>query len=81
MYLYVDKREVLTRVPDELLEMFGQPVHVMDMPLTAEKKLARADTAKVIAGINEKGFYLQLPPKKEDYMLDLYPDRPVTGVR
>ncbi len=81
MYLYVDKREALTRVPEALLEMFGQPVHVMDMPMKADRKLARADTEKVLEGITEKGYYLQMPPPKEEYLLDLHANRPVTGVR
>jgi uncharacterized protein YcgL (UPF0745 family) len=53
----------------------------MDMPLTAERKLARADTAKVLESIRDQGFYLQMPPPKEDYMLDIHMDRPETGVR
>lgn len=81
MYLYVDKREGLERVPDALIEIFGAPVHSMDMPLTAERKLARADTAKVLESIRDQGFYLQMPPPKEDYMLDIHMDRPETGVR
>ena len=81
MYLYVDKREGLERVPEALIEIFGTPVHFMDMPLTAERKLARADTAKVLESIRDQGFYLQMPPPKEDYMLDIHMDRPETGVR
>jgi len=81
MYLYVDKREGLERVPDALKEMFGAPVHIMDMPLTAERKLARAETAKVLTGIQDQGFYLQMPPPKEDYLLDIHINRPETGVR
>jgi uncharacterized protein YcgL (UPF0745 family) len=81
MYLYVDKRDGLERVPEELREMFGTPTHIMDMPLTAERKLARADSEKVMNGIQERGFYLQMPPPKEDYMLDIHVNRPATGVR
>nr|WP_067288495.1 YcgL domain-containing protein [Marinobacterium profundum] len=81
MYLYVEKRELLTRVPEALLTMFGTPVHLMDMPVKPGRKLARIDVEKMLAGIVEKGYYLQMPPPKEDYMLDLYPDRPETGVR
>ncbi|RVU29540.1 MULTISPECIES: YcgL domain-containing protein [Neptunomonas] len=82
MYLYVDKREQLERVPEPLLEMFGKPVHVMDMPLTSERKLARVeDTQKLLDDVAENGFYLQMPPPKDDYMLDLYKNRPETGVR
>ncbi|MBS97283.1 MAG: YcgL domain-containing protein [Oceanospirillaceae bacterium] len=81
MYLYVDKRDGLARVPEELLELFGKPVHAMDMPMKADRKLARVDAEKVLEGITEKGYYLQMPPPKEEYMLDLFRNRPETGVR
>ncbi|MCP4596591.1 YcgL domain-containing protein [Neptuniibacter sp.] len=81
MYLYVDKRDQLNKVPEALMEMFGAAKHVMDIPLTADRKLARVDTEKVISEIQEKGFYLQMPPPKDDYMLDLHKDRPESGVR
>ncbi|WP_372737273.1 YcgL domain-containing protein [Neptunomonas sp.] len=81
MYLYVDKKDLLKRVPDALVEMFGKPSHLMDMPVRPGRKLARVDVEKMLQGIKEKGFYLQMPPPKEDYMLDLYPNRPETGVR
>ncbi len=81
MYLYVDKMEKMTRVPDPLKEMFGAPVHVFDMLLTPEKQLSRVDAVKVLEDIREKGYFLQMPPPKDDYLLDLYQDRPQTGVR
>ncbi|KAA0874204.1 YcgL domain-containing protein [Nitrincola tapanii] len=81
MYLYVDKRNGLDSVPEALMERFGKALHVMDMPMTAERKLARVDTEKVLQAIRDQGFFLQMPPPKDDYMLDLYRDRPETGVR
>jgi uncharacterized protein YcgL (UPF0745 family) len=81
MYLYVEKAQQLRKVPDGLKEMFGTAIHVMDMPLKADRQLARVDTLKLLSEIGEKGFYLQMPPPKEDYMLDFNPDRPTTGVR
>ena len=81
MYLYVDKRDALKKVPDTLMDMFGKAQHIMDMPLTAERQLARVEIDKVLEGIRDKGYYLQMPPPREDYMLDLYRDRPETGVR
>lgn len=72
MYLYVDKKEGMERVPDELKEIFGKPEEVMTLLITEEKKLARTDGARVLAQIEEKGFYLQMPPAKEAYLLDLY---------
>lgn len=72
MYLYVDKRQGLAEVPAVLLERFGKPVSVMTLILSPEKTLARAKASDVMAAIREKGFYLQLPPAKEEYLLDLY---------
>lgn len=72
MYLYVVKAEGLQRVPEALLQMFGKPKHYVTLLLTPERKLARAEASKVLAELSERGFYLQMPPAREDYMLDLY---------
>ena len=72
MYLYVDKRQGLAEVPEALLERFGQPVSAMTLILTPEKPLARVKASEVMAAIRDKGFYLQMPPAKEEYLLDLY---------
>lgn len=71
MYLYVEKKEQLEKVPEALLQAFGTAQHVMDMLLTPERKLARADTEKVMGEIMEKGFYLQMPPAQEEYIQHL----------
>ena len=68
MYLYVNKQDKLEKIPEALRQSFGPGEHVMDMLLTPERKLARADTEKVIENIRNKGFYLQMPPSQEDYI-------------
>ena len=68
LYLYVDSREELSRVPDALVAQLGQLSLVMTMLVSTEKKLARAEPTKVLEEIEEKGFYLQMPPAPEDYM-------------
>ncbi|MDT8895718.1 YcgL domain-containing protein [Halomonas sp. I1] len=72
MYLFVDKRMGLAEVPEALLEHFGEPIPAMSLLLTEEKVLARTTGAAIMAAIAEKGYYLQMPPAKEDYLLDLY---------
>jgi len=62
MYLYVDKARGLVDVPEVLMTQFGEPEAVMTPILDPQRKLARADTAEVLADIAEKGFYLQMPP-------------------
>ncbi|MCC6077111.1 YcgL domain-containing protein [Pseudomonas sp. GCM10022188] len=68
MYLYVDKREALTRVPEALLSVFGAPQHVFDMLLTPERKLAREEAGQVLENIEKQGFHLQMPPPEEEYI-------------
>ncbi|MEQ6916571.1 YcgL domain-containing protein [Halomonas aquatica] len=72
MYLYVDKRQGLDEVPEALLAQFGKPIAAMTLILTPQKTLGRAKALDVMAAIREKGYYLQMPPPKEDYLLDLY---------
>ncbi|MCF7982561.1 MAG: YcgL domain-containing protein [Pseudomonadales bacterium] len=72
MYLYVDKKAGITKVPESLLKAFGEPHLVMSLALTPKQKLARVDREEVIRTVNEKGFFLQMPPGKEDYLLNLY---------
>ncbi|PMR72273.1 YcgL domain-containing protein [Billgrantia endophytica] len=72
MYLYVDKRRGLADVPDALLERFGKPVPTMTLILTPERTMARAKAADVIESIRDKGYYFQMPPAKEEYLMDLY---------
>ena len=62
MYLYVNKDEGLSRVPEALLQRFGKPQQAMVLVLTPEKKLARAAVEKVIESLQTQGYYLQLPP-------------------
>lgn len=68
MYLYVDKKEDLARVPESLLGLFGRPQAAMVLLLTVDKKLAKADAADVMQKIQQNGFYLQLPPVQDNDM-------------
>ncbi|MDX1357005.1 MAG: YcgL domain-containing protein, partial [Halomonas venusta] len=72
MYLYIDKQKGVSSVPDALMDTFGKPVPVLTMILTADKKLARVNAADVMEAIQEQGFYLQMPPAKEAYLLDIH---------
>jgi len=65
MYLYVKKEEGLTRVPEELLKLFGVPQPAMVLLLTPEKKLARVSVEKVADSLDAQGYYLQMPPRDQ----------------
>ena len=66
MYLYVKKEEGLTRVPEDLVKLFGKPQPAMVLLLTPDKKLARVSVEKVVESLEAQGFYLQMPPANQD---------------
>lgn len=62
MYLYVDLRDELRRVPEPLLERFGTPQLALKLALYPGRRLARADADRILAALDEPGYYLQMPP-------------------
>ena len=67
-YLFIERKGDFSRVPETLLDLFGPSDLVMTFNLTPERKLAISDSRKVIEALTEQGFYLQLPPPKEDLL-------------
>lgn len=67
-YLYIERRDDFSRVPDKLLETFGKPLFVMVLNVSGQKKLALADKDKVIDHLSKDGFYLQMPPPQENLL-------------
>ncbi|MEO6698934.1 MAG: YcgL domain-containing protein [Paraperlucidibaca sp.] len=70
MYVYTLRAEGIKRLPEALLTQFGVPVHVTDIMLSAERPLARADIVQVLGQIESKGFYLQMPPPREPWLIN-----------
>ncbi|QIA51722.1 hypothetical protein GW574_05000 [Pantoea agglomerans] len=67
-YLYVEKKDDFSRVPEELLKGFGKPQLAMVIMLAGRDRLANADINKVKQGLSEQGYYLQLPPPIESLL-------------
>ncbi|WP_318836983.1 MULTISPECIES: YcgL domain-containing protein [unclassified Providencia] len=67
-YLYIEKKDDFSRVPDELLAQFGTPQFAMLVSLDKREKLANADLAKVKSDLIEVGYYLQFPPPVENLL-------------
>lgn len=63
-YLYLVEKDKFEVVPEALLNVFGLPEFCFEFELTETRQLAQEDTREVIAGLTEKGFYLQM--YKED---------------
>ncbi|MFC3395685.1 YcgL domain-containing protein [Brenneria rubrifaciens] len=71
-YLYVEKKDDFSRVPEALIKRFGTPHFAMLLPLDGSKKLANADIEKVKQALREEGFYLQVPPPPETLLKTLW---------
>ncbi len=62
LYLYLKQKDDFSELPKPLLDSLGKLTFVMDLELTPERKLAREDVRQVIASLEEKGFFIQMPP-------------------
>jgi len=63
MYLYLADEDAFDKVPQALLERFGEPILVIELELSPERQLAREDVNRVIANLDDQGFHLQMPPQ------------------
>ncbi|SUG29709.1 YcgL domain [Salmonella enterica subsp. arizonae] len=54
-YLYVEKKDDFSRVPEALMKGFGQPQLAMILPLDGRKKLVNAELEKVKQALREQG--------------------------
>jgi uncharacterized protein YcgL (UPF0745 family) len=63
LYLYIIRKDDFSDVPQALYDSMGkEPVFVMELELTPERKLARENVDTVIKSLANKGFHLQIPP-------------------
>lgn len=69
-YLYLAARDDFARLPEAVRTQLGGLQFVLDVALTPERKLARADAAVVRANLEARGFHLQLPPNALDPMAE-----------
>jgi len=73
LFLFVPTEKGLESLSDELLVMFGDPIHVIDFELTPNRKMGREDAAKVYESIQSKGYFMQMPPSEKEKFSDIPP--------
>lgn len=61
-YLFVERADDFSRLPDGLKSLLGELQPVVSLDLEDGSKLARADVAEVMSKLREQGYYLQMPP-------------------
>ncbi len=68
MYLYVSKTQEegtdpLEVVPEVMRTAFGRATFVMHLELSESRKLARVNVLHVMDSIQNRGFFIQVPPE------------------
>ncbi|MFD0320594.1 MULTISPECIES: YcgL domain-containing protein [Lysobacter] len=61
-YVYLSARDDFERLPVPMREQLGALRFVLEVELTPQRKLARADAAQVRENLRLHGFHLQFPP-------------------
>lgn len=61
-YLYLADHCDFQDLSGELQQLFGTPVKVMRLKLSATSRLARVDASAVMQELEKHGYFLQLPP-------------------
>lgn len=61
-YVYLATRDDFERLPEALRTRLGPLQFVLEVALTAERKLAREDPGQVRANLVGRGYHLQFPP-------------------
>lgn len=64
-YLYIVRKDDFSGAPEPLLRLLGRLVHVMDLELNPERKLAQEDVLEVMKNLQERGWHLQMPRREE----------------
>ena len=62
LYLYLDKKDDFSAIPEALFKSLGRLQFVMELQLSPERKLAREDVSRVMDSLESKGFFIQMPP-------------------
>jgi hypothetical protein len=58
-FLFIEKRDDFSKVPEPLMAMFGQP------------QLGVADLDTLKQSLSDQGYYLQIPPPEENLLSQL----------
>lgn len=65
-YLYIERKDDFSRVPETLLEILGKLEFVMTLELSPERTLAQADVQQVRTALKDQGYYFQMPPQTHE---------------
>lgn len=69
-YVYLADRDDFSRLPEPVRTQMGALQFVLEVALTPERKLARANPEVVRSNLAGRGFHIQFPPTVADPMTE-----------
>lgn len=67
-YLYVPKDKPFTDLPEQLQQLFSPQSIAMTLFVKPEKQLARLSGDELLEHLQTTGYYLQLPPRHDEFL-------------
>ena len=67
-YLYIQHKDDFSKVPQSLMQQFGEPQFVMQVPLDKRERVAGIHVDTLMQKLQDDGFYLQLPPTAQSLL-------------
>jgi len=64
-YIFLPADTSINDIPENIQQMMGELTLVMNLDITTDTVLAQSDPVNVLSMIDEKGFFIQIPPKTE----------------
>lgn len=61
-YVYLAREDGFDVLPEPLLQSLGELQAVMVLELSSQRRLARVEVTAVLAALDSRGYFLQLPP-------------------
>ena len=61
-YVFLKSAETVDVLPGPIAEQLGTLAFVIEIELSAKRKLARADVDEVMVNLDAQGYHLQFPP-------------------
>ncbi len=70
-YVYLARRDDFEVLPKSVRDPLGELSFVLAVELTPERRLAHVDAAQVREQLEQRGFFLQLPPSPAEVLAAL----------
>ena len=70
VYLYLESREALDRIPEEIKKSIRKLEYSFSFDLTPERRLERVSAAEVLKALSDRGWFLRVDSNESENLLE-----------